>query len=227
MRCKDAIGIAKRVAIILGSLAVSAAAVAAPYSISYTGTISNSDFPGIVDGQPFTVTVVVDNGGGTTGSQTWDGSHLRCVLWTMNSAANVRYSQDLAATLGTLSVSGAIVTDGAGSLISNFSELYSENPPAGTYSATGITLVRPISWFLNDANSVFFDSSRQFADAAGGVQMADENWSDPQPFAGTCPVQAAVPAPVPTLSEWAAIAMSGLLALAACFAHRRRRQTRH
>ena len=217
-----------RIATILASFAMTATAAAAPYYITHTGTISDSEFGAINNGQAYTVTLVFDNGTSGTASQTWGASHLTCVLWTMNSGANVTYTQNLAVTQGTLYTVGSIVTDAGGALTSNFVELNSDDPPAGTYSSTGFTPARPIGWFLNDQNDIFYDGNqiRSFGDAAGGVQMAVGYWSNPQPYAGTCPVTAAVPAAVPTLTEWGAMLMSGLLALSALLAHRRRRQTR-
>lgn len=218
----------RRVGVAAALFALSAAASAAPYAIRYTGTIASSTIPGIQDGQPYTVTLVFNNGNATTASQTWGLSDLKCIRWTMNSAANFTFTQDLASSLGSLDASGSISTDGAGTLTSVFTELVLNSPvSATTWSATGFTPVPLVYWYLNDVNGVFYDTNgaRLFDDAAGGVQMDVLAWTDPASDAGSCVAKAAA-AVVPTLSEWARLGLSGLLAFAAWVAYRCRTRAR-
>lgn len=225
MRHRKSPTIAMRVAIAIVSSAISVSAIAAPYSIEYLGQVSLSAFPEIQTGQGYTVRLVFDNGGVSAANQTWDQSHLTCIIWTMNYLENVRFVQDLSMTQGTLSAAGAITTDAGGALASNFSSLVSTFPNVGTYSTVGFAPVPPIEWFLNDINNVFYDDARSFGDAAGGVQMAVDAWTDPTPYEGGCSVTSVSSnryQPVPTLSEWAAFALSGLLGLGGIFAMRRR-----
>ncbi len=122
--------------------AVSLTAVAAPYSISYTGTISDDSFAQIINGQPYTVTVVFDNGGSDLyGSQTWTQANLTCVIFQMNTAGNVAFAQNLAATSAELTAVGSVTTAAGGALTANFTNLGDEGtgPAGGTYSYSGFT----------------------------------------------------------------------------------------
>ncbi|MEZ5606372.1 MAG: IPTL-CTERM sorting domain-containing protein [Burkholderiaceae bacterium] len=202
----------------------SAVASAAPYAISYQGTIDDSDFPEIINGQTYTVTFVFDNGGSSANSQTWTGANLTCTIWRMNNARNVIFAQDLVATPPSGSLSGSLTTDASGALTAIFSAVTTQTTgsggvPAGAYATTGITLTAPVAWYANSGNRVLYDSTggngaRAFGDAAGGVQMNITNWSAPQPFSGACsalPPPPAAVAPVPTLGEWG-LALLGLAA---------------
>ena len=226
------------------ALAMAATAIASPYFVSYSGTISGSEFPEIISGQTYTVTVVVDNGNATTASQTWSGSALTCVIWRMNTAGNVFFAQDLAATNASLFLAGSLTTNAAGVLTGNFSEIDQITvAPVGTYASGGIALVPDINWYMNSFNDVFQDqvqliNTRSFADASGGVQMAVPNWTNPQPYTGTCLAGTGggsgpgggggggggtPAAPVPTLSDWMQIVLASLLGISALFVLRRRR----
>lgn len=208
----------------LALASASAVASAAPYAISYQGTIDDSDFPEIINGQTYTVTFVFDNGGSSANSQTWTDANLTCTIWRMNNARNVIFAQDLVATPPSGSLSGSLTTDASGALTAIFSAVTTQTTgsggvPAGAYTTTGITLTAPVAWYANNANNVLFDSNggtgaRSFGDAAGGVQMNIANWSAPQRVIGACddtPYVAPPATPVPTLGEWS-LALLGLAA---------------
>ena len=202
----------------VASLALTTAAIAAPFSISYTGTIAGgSTLPGVVSGQPYTVTLVVDNGGATAATQAWGSANLQCAIFRMNTAGNVTYAQNLVTSAASMAVAGSITTDGAGALTTNFTSVESNAPLASTYSAAGIALVDPVNWFLNAINDVFYDTAfaRSFGDAAGGTQMGIGSWTNPAPAAGACAAAFGPPAQIPTLSQWGMILLAGLLALGA------------
>lgn len=196
----------------------SAVASAAPYAITYNGTISGSTIPEILNGQPYAVTLVFDNGGSTANSQTWTGANLTCTIWRMNTAGNVTFAQNLVTTPPSGVVAGSVTTSAAGALTTVFSSVTAVNVAAGAYTSTGVALTAPVYWFANSLNGVFYDSlggpqARAFSDPLGGVQMNIASWSAPQPFSGGCnaaPAPAAV-APVPTLGEWS-LALLGLAA---------------
>jgi len=189
-------------------LAGAATALATPYSVSYRGTIFDSDFAEIINGQPYTVTVVVDNGNATAANQTWSAEDLKCLIFRMNTAGTVAYAQDLAATNADLTVSGDLTTNGASALTTNFDEI-NGFADAASYSFVGFNPQPQIQWYLNNANNVFFDNAHQFGDASGGVQMAIAYWSNPQPFSGSCRVSAGAPAPA--LSAWGEILLASLM----------------
>lgn len=90
-----------------------------------------------------------------------------------------------------------------------FTDLWDDPVLPGSYTYSGTSFSDIVAWYLNDANNVLYSHnySLTFGDAAGGVQMAPENWTNPEPFAGTCDVSEtavrAVPVPVNTgLALW-------------------------
>jgi hypothetical protein len=200
-------------------LAASATAFATSYSVSYRGTIVDSSFTEIINGQPYTVTVVVDNGNATAANQTWSAADLKCLIFRMNTGGQVAYAQDLAATNADLTVSGDLMTNGAGALTTNFDQV-DGFADAGSYSAVGFNPQPQIQWYLNNANNVFFDNAHEFGDASGGVQMAIAYWSNPQPFSGSCRVYAGAPA----LSAWGEILLASLMVVGGLAVLRRRTQ---
>jgi hypothetical protein len=218
--------LARLVSGVLGSFLVSAAATAAPFAITYSGTMNASTIPGVNSGGAYTVTVVMDNGGATAASQAWVAGDLTCVLWRMNNGGNVAFAQDLVASAGTMAIAGSATTDAGGALTANFTDIVSSAATNYTVAGAGFAPVDPVHWFLNDANDVFYDTAqtRQFGDAAGGTLMAFGNWTNPQPFGGACDAAAALGnLPVPTLSQWGMIILSSLLALGSIVMLRRRR----
>lgn len=175
------------------SLSISTSIHAAPFQSTYTGTIGTefgeTTFPESQEGESFSVTLVFDNGEATTVSQTWNETHLTCILFVANDAGDLQYAQDL--SLGGIERAlSQIVTDGAGILTSMFTTLWDDPVLPGSYSYAGTSFSDVVAWYLNDANNVLYshDYAFTFGDAAGGVQMAPENWTDPEPFTGTCDV---------------------------------------
>ncbi|WP_028604103.1 IPTL-CTERM sorting domain-containing protein [Ottowia thiooxydans] len=201
--------------------AASGAALAAPYAITYTGTIGVSGFPEIINGQRYTVTFVFDNQGNSANSQTWTTANLTCAIWRMNNAGNVVFAQNLV-TAPASDTSGVVTTDASGALTLLFSEVASEFVSPSQYTVSGIPLTSYVNWFANDANSVFYDedTGTNFVDAnSGGIRMLPAFWSAPTPFTGNCLAAPLPPAPVappvvtavPALGEWSLM----LLALGA------------
>lgn len=197
---------------------------AAPYAITYSGTIADSGFSEIIDGQSFSVTLVFDNGNASNLNQTWTGQHLQCALWVMNNDESVTFTHNLSSESG-LSVDGTTTTDGAGTLASVFDYVIAAANP-GNYSYSGFTPVAPIDWYLNEAPAIFYDDSRSFDDSLSGVPMETSDWNGPVPFNGDCPTfPAPAPEPIPTLSEWASIALAALLGIGAALGLRRKPPT--
>lgn len=217
----------------IGLLAVSFStlSVAAPFSITYAGTIgtehADTFFPEVNEGESYSLTLVFDNGSANALTQTWGEADLTCAIFLINDAQDVQFIHDLTVDPDA-SVDGSVSTDGAGVLTGNFTYATYHNITSDEYEVTGIQLVDALDWYANDNNDVFFSNhdNDAFGDAAGGVLMAPENWSDPVPYDGACEVkvrpQISV-APVPALSPWALVLLSGLLLLfGGFFAFRRR-----
>ena len=209
---------------VLTSLLVSAGAIAAPYSITYSGTMNASSLPGVNGGEAYTVRLVMDNGGASAANQTWVAGDLQCAFITMNNANDAAFAQDLLASAATMTIAGSATTNAAGALTANFTSVVSN--VATNYTVVGLALVDPVDWYFNSNNNVFHDTgfARSFGDATGGTQMAIANWSNPQSFNRPCTAAAALGSnPVPTVSQWGMIILSSLLALGSIVMLRRRR----
>jgi hypothetical protein len=219
----------------LAAIGFSTHSVAAPFSITYTGTIGTEHttdlFPEVNEGEGYSLTLIFDNGSSDALSQEWVEADLTCATFVINDAGDVQFSQDL--TLDPVgSSSGSILTDGAGVLSGNFSHLVYGSVTAASYTSTGIALTDPIEWYANDNNDVFFIDdvdNTAFGDAAGGVLMAPANWSNPIPWEGEACALVTPPtidstetAAIPALSSWALVLLSGLLLLIGGFVRRKR-----
>ena len=193
-------------------------AVAAPFSVSYVGTIDNrmDAFTNIVDGETYSVTLVMDNGGSSSQSQTWVASDLVSVKWEFNDSRNVVFEQDIDTSYCIYNVDGNATTDANGALTAFFSEVQSGG---AVFDAVGLPdLVSPAEWYMNGKNGVFFgdgcDGGHNYSpgmnDAAGGLDMGIASWSNPVAVASA---QAAPSVPVPTLPSFLLVVLGGLLAL--------------
>lgn len=197
---------------------ISGGAVAAPFSVSYVGTIQDpaegpdDAFLNVADGETYKVTLVMDNGGSSSQSQTWVASDLVSIKWEFNDSRNVVFEQDIDTSYSEYEVAGNATTDANGALTAFFSEVTS----GGTvFDAVGLPdLASPAEWYMNEANAVFFSDaeggtySPSAEDAADGVQMGIANWSNPVAVASASPS-----VPVPTLPTILLLVLSGLLAL--------------
>lgn len=191
------------IAIFVCLISFSTLSIADPYSITYSGIISDNLFPEVNNGEAYTATLVFDNGAASAESQTWEAADLTCAIFTMNDAENIQFSHDLTLQ-NALDVSGNAATDGSGVLSANFTEVDATPVDEGSYTSNGIVLVPPLNWYMNDNNNVFHSTghSVDFGDAAGGVQMAPVNWTNPVPYLGDCYVsEEMVTSGIPTLDN--------------------------
>lgn len=200
----------RNTAVFAALAAVSSIATAAPYFITYTGTIENSSFPEVNNGESYTATLVFDNGGASSLSQTWNAGDLTCAIWTANNIRDVQFAHDLSAQ-GSLDNTGSVSTNGAGNLTANFSEVNAEPVDPGTYTFSGAVISNSVDWFMNDNNNVFHSDSfdEEWGDTAGGVQMNVGNWSNPAPYTGNCEVSPTTAVPVMPL--WILATLGALL----------------
>ena len=202
-------------------------ASAAPFSVSYVGTMQNSAaagafFANIVNGETYIVTLVMDNGGNSSQSQTWVASDLVGIKWEVNDSRNVVFEQDIDTSYtDNYSIIGTATTDANGALTVFFTDI---SNGGFVFQAVGLPdLVSPAAWFLNGNNDVFYSDADVMggsyrpwvADAAGGAQMNTASWSSPVAVASAPaePAQAAPSVPVPTLPSFLLVVLGGLLAL--------------
>ena len=208
---------------ILGAitLAVASIAGAAPFSATYTDTISSFTgfYSDINTGEQAKVTIVFDNGGSTAASQTWTAANVQCVIFTFNNAGNKFAAINYAVPPLFPVTTGTFTTDGSGQLQSATIDWEDNsdgitNPVA--FNIAGMTGVDPIgNWFLNGANDVFDTNVGEinFTNVANDTQVT--NWSNPVSATGVCasffpsaPRTTSIPVPVPTLSSWAVMILS-------------------
>lgn len=210
-----------------GVITSQATAVAAPFAIQYTGTVSGgSGFPSFPSGSTYHAVLVFDNGGATAANQAWTGANLTCAYFA-NTSGSAAYAQNLVATPP--GAAGSATTDAAGVLTANFTDVdNTDNAP----NAVGFAPIAPVAWFDNNVNDIFYENAfaNSFGDAAGGVQMAPSNWTNPTHWTLPCTAAAystfvAAGTRVPTLSEWNLMIMAGLLAIGGFLTLRRYRRS--
>ena len=59
-------------------------AVAAPFSVTYTDTVIQSNLAAVPNGEAVSVAFILDNGNSTTVNQVWSAANLKCVIFTFN-----------------------------------------------------------------------------------------------------------------------------------------------
>lgn len=199
-------------------------AMSAPYSVTWTSTLSGSSTSPYNAGEPTSITFLLDNGGTTNVSQTWNAVDVARVIYVFNDAPNtITTVFDPNSTDGLSSTSGSFATDAAGILISSPTSwndtsasgtVVSSNDPAGTTD---------FRWWVNGNNQILVnDAADPRADAfanAVDTNISPAAWSNPVPEGEPQPPQPTVP--VPTTSVWALILLTTLLGLMV-FANRRR-----
>ena len=182
------------------ALAASLGASAAPFATTYTGTIGASTLPGAASGQPYTITLVVDNGNAAPASQSWATGDVTCAIWR---AGGVALAHDVAA-VGRASGYGTLAADAAGQLLDMFDGLRTTGAglPPGSYTATGLPAGATVEWLLLSNATLRLGTGEQFTDARpnDGSVLDPANWSAPAPFGGPCsaaaqPAAAAMPVP--------------------------------
>jgi len=191
--------------------AASATAAAAPFATTYQGRVGFSTMTGVPYDTPYTVTLVMDNGGTMAGGQSW--GTVACAIWRIGDG-RVYIQADPGAN-------GAATTLADGSLWGFFSAVTGTGDGIGSasnYTATGFSpaLTIPVIWQANGQAPVFTDSASQgFNDADGGIGMAGDLWSTPQRVTAACDdtPYAAPPAatPVPTLGHVGLALMAALV----------------
>lgn len=199
-------------------LATASAAQAAPFAITYTGTLMDSTRPGIHDGQRHRVTYIMDNGGATAQGQTWTGAHLTCVLWRVNDDDHLLLRYPLRGAPGVFHA-GQVVTDATGTLMHMLDRVWADSIHTGITPPAGVTLQPPLMFETSMRTPNLLDRDPSggsfrpvFSDSAGGISMLSSDWSAPRPVAGPC--DDAPPGPGPGPGGVQAVPALGLPALA-------------
>ncbi len=202
---------------------LAAGAMAAPYLVTYTDTVSTPTVLGIINGQEASIKLVLDNGNSSVASQTWTAANVQCAIFTFNNAQNLFMAINYAGMPFTNETIGNFTTNPAG-VLQTAPGSWVDFPVVASNVVTNIA--SPVSeWFIDGVNNVLFLSSQiGFTNVANDIIAA--NWSNPVPFSGVCgaPRPALVQSAIPTLTPWGMVMLSGLLALGVVISLRRRRR---
>ena len=96
------------------ALLAAGSAQAADFFIRHQGTVAASTIPGITAGQPYAITLVLNNDDDNANSQTWNRYHVQCALIQTPTAAYAQPLNNLA--LPTPDGTGSVTTGPAGTL---------------------------------------------------------------------------------------------------------------
>jgi len=199
-----------------------ASAQAAPYAITHQGVIVSgpSLIPGLGTGQPYSLTLVMDNGSTDADEETWEPQHLTCAIWRMGNAPQIVAAHDMALS-PPMTANGTVETNGSGDLTGVFSEVRSGAITAAAIRTRGLPPGETLQdWIANTGNSPVLytaPNTLRLRVVEGGVQMDAAHWSSPVPFTGNC-LDAAGPASagggiasVPTLGHAALALLSAFV----------------
>lgn len=168
-------------------------AQAAPISFSWTDTVSGSSLPsGVSVGDSFTFTLVVDNGGATTVSQTWTSDDFVSASISLNGGA---YIGTATANFGT---GGAFQTDGGSAIIAVPTEWYAVGGSGS--DSLGAT---DFDWFINGFNGIWSGGETNIWATNVSGNQDPANWS-----IGDAPSE--VPEPSTWLLFGAGLAMAAI-----------------
>jgi hypothetical protein len=201
-------------------LLVSGLAAANPFSVTYTDTISAGSGAGYIVGQSLSITFVLDNGGTSTISQTWNATDVVSVTFVLNNGAITTVFNPNGGGGFNSPVLGNFATDNTGTLVSapvnwesDTDNVVSSNDPQG---------ITDINWYVTGLNSVYNNLSNYpptvnaFVTNPGNT-IKPAFWSfDGVPPPPPPPPGASAPVTVPTMSIYAlAFITLGLLLLGA------------
>jgi hypothetical protein len=161
-------------------LSGSTLAVAAPFSVTRTDTVAPLSQAPYIPGQSLSVTFVLDNGGTSAASQTWNAVDVVSVTYVLNNGA-ITTVFDPNGGDGMSDTLGSFVTDWTGALTavpthwaddSGTVPIISSNDPAGSTA---------IWWWVNANNSIYYNIdggnlSAEATNVANNINPAF--WSD-------------------------------------------------
>lgn len=162
--------------------------------MSYTGTIATSSFPGITAGENYAISLVFDNGGTSSASQTWTRAQVRCIVWHLNNAKSEVISFDFSG-VHTMSGTGDISTNASGALTSVPGDFIGDMlaPHTGLVVSTGSTnfAVGRVDWRVRDSgagDTTFLeDTTPRTLTADMGYITNRDSWTRPTAVAeDTC-----------------------------------------
>ncbi|TGD71522.1 hypothetical protein E4634_17880 [Mangrovimicrobium sediminis] len=209
------------VAALVAVASVSQVASAAPFSMTWTSTVSIEDtYSGYV-GESATITVVVDNGGTSNVSQVWATTDIVSLTFSFGHATTpITTVFDPNGGGNFAFASGQYQTDGTGALTAVPSMAGDEAAPT-----TNDPINSSLEWFVNGLNGIYysFPMGNGFLEVNNvGTNTDPGSWSNPAPVAAgpAGPVE-----PVPAL-PLVGLVMAALGLGAAGAAGLRRKQAR-
>lgn len=167
-------------------------AIAAPFSVTYTDTVSAlAPPPGIINGQQVTVKFVLDNGNSSAANQTWSAANLKLVCFTFNNAQDksvaIDYSGSPLSSGPTVVTAGNFTTNAAGQLQTgtiDWEDFRDPIPNPHVTNLAGVTVVR--DWFIDHFNHVIGFDTGQLGFTNVLIDDQVTNWTNPVPSSGVC-----------------------------------------
>ena len=199
-----------------------AGAMAAPYSVTYTDTVSGGDptLPaGVNLGEQVRAEFILNNGNSSVANQTWTAADLKCVIFTFNNAQDkyiaVSYSSKPLSTSETI---GNFVTNGSGQLLAGSID-WADFPVLNPQKTNIAGLTSFDDWVFDGSNGVFFWNGYllgiDLVNVANDNQVT--NWSNPVPSNGVC-----LPAsPAPAMANQTLVFLGAGLLMAGLWSVRR------
>lgn len=207
-------------ALLAAACVITVTAQAAPFAVTYSGTVGSSTLPGVQSGNPYSITFIMDNGSATAAGQRWGDASLTCAIWRIGSG-NQRsvFTQPLIDPIRQLSTwAGGAVANADGSALTDMFIAGSNFIPVGDYTLTGpLTLAPPVSWLVGGAATAMEDSQHDFFNhGRPASEVIDPlNWGRPVAVTGPCDdTPANAPPPPPGPHSATSVPALGLPALA-------------
>jgi len=199
-----------------------AGAMAAPFSVTYTDTVSPaSTLPaGINLGEQATVKLILDNGNSSVANQTWTAADVQCVIFTFNNAQDKFVAINYAGNPFSSATTGNFMTDGSGQLQVGTIDWEDSSDPITNPQKTNISGVTLYDWYLDGSNEVIDWSPDEayFTNVGNDDQVT--NWSNPVPSNGICAGSAA-PSPAPAMANQTLVFLGAGLLMAGLWSVRR------
>ena len=195
---------------ILLVLFFSSITTAEPYTVTYTDTIEADDGP-FIGGEAFTISIVLDNGGSTTASQTWTSTDIVSITFNVNDDPGTITTVLSPVVLTT--DNGSFVTD-AGGVLTTAPIEWNDTASSSTILSSNDPGLLVFDFYINANNDVYFNETTNFS---AGMTNVDDNttaafWTDPVASSGPGPGPGPGPATgIPTLSQWAMVLLSLML----------------
>ena len=203
----------KRIALLLaGCMAIaSTPALAAPFFVTWTDTLSSSSTAPYNVGENVVIVVRFDNGGNTTESQTWDSSDILTIRYLFNDDPNTITTEFNPAAIDVFTMSGVFQTDASGQLVQVPTGIFGSTTAGAGVVSDDPTGDQAFRFWVNGGNEVLVnDTGSPIANAAFADNVDTNLDPDAWVVGGFAPPEPAADVPVPSLSQWSLMLLAAL-----------------